>query len=92
MKKHRIDPVTKRYISTDDVFDPRGEYIEGPLPEITEKYTVAFIDGEWVSVLHENYEIVNNEIVDSEIGKKRKAEWKEKDVAKEDRKGPSQTT
>lgn len=59
---HKFDPITKVYIeSVEAEFQPEHS-TDKALPEITEHYTVAFIDGEFVSVLKPELEIVDNEI------------------------------
>lgn len=59
---HKFDPITKIYMeSIEAEFQPDNS-TDKALPEITEQYTVAFIDGEFVSVLKPELEIVNNEI------------------------------
>ena len=59
---HKFDPVTKIHTeSIESGFQPEHSTTK-ILPEITEKYTVAFIDDEWVSVLRPEFEIVDNKI------------------------------
>jgi hypothetical protein len=53
MKYHKIDPVSKVYIETVELEQQPENSVPGELPEITDLYTVAFIDEVWVSVLKE---------------------------------------
>lgn len=62
MNYHKYDPVTGVYQETVDVDLQPENSVSGRLPDITEFYTVAFINDEWVSVLKPEYEIVDNVI------------------------------
>lgn len=51
MLYHKIDPVSGIYIESVEAEVQPESSIAGTLPEITKEYTVAYIDGTWVSVL-----------------------------------------
>jgi len=53
MKYHKIDPVSRVYIETIESDQQPENSVPGELPEITDLYTVAFIDEVWVSVFKE---------------------------------------
>lgn len=59
---HKFDPDTKIYIESVEADIQPEHSTDKALPEITEQYTVAFIDGEFVSVLKPDLEIIDNEI------------------------------
>jgi hypothetical protein len=59
---HKIDPITKIYIESVEAEVQPEHSTDKDLPEITEHYTVAFIDGEFVSVLKPDLQIIDNEI------------------------------
>lgn len=62
MMYHKFDPETKIYTeSVESDSQPEHSTIK-VLPEITEYYTVAFIENKWVSVLKPEFEIIANEI------------------------------
>ena len=63
---HKFDPISK--IHTESVeSDLQPEHsTDKHLPEITEQYTVAFIDDEWVSVLKPSLVIIDNQIKEIE--------------------------
>jgi len=68
MKYHKFDPQTFMYIETVES-DIQPEFsVGGEIPEITEYYTIAFVNNVWVSVVSPNYEIINNEFVKKESG------------------------
>lgn len=48
---HRYDPATGLFIESIESSDQPENAISGDLPEQTDKYTVAFIGGQWVSVI-----------------------------------------
>jgi len=59
---HKFDPETKIYTeSVESDSQPEHSTIK-VLPEITEYYTVAFVENEWVSVLKPEFEVVDNKI------------------------------
>ena len=60
---HNYDPITKLYLSSQELETLPESATAQPLPEMTEDYTLAFIDGVWVTVLRPNRQIVNNQIV-----------------------------
>lgn len=62
MKFHKFDAETKIYIDTIEAEEQPENSVPGDLPDITEHYTVAFLDGQWVSVLKPEYEILDNKI------------------------------
>lgn len=63
---HKFDPITKIHVeSVESDLQPEHS-TDKPLPEITEQYTVAFIDEEWVSVLKPNLVIIDNQIKEAE--------------------------
>jgi hypothetical protein len=66
MKYHKYDPQTLLYVETIESEQQPENSISGELPEITEFYTVAFINDEWISVLKSEYEIIDNQIVKKE--------------------------
>lgn len=59
---HKFDPVTKIYIESVEAEAQPEHSTDKALPEITDHYTVAFINGEFVSVLKPDLEIIGNEI------------------------------
>lgn len=59
---HKFDPISKIHTESIESDSQPEHSTDKHLPEITEHYTVAFIDGEWVSVLKPELEIINNEI------------------------------
>lgn len=59
---HKFDPVTKIYTESVESEEQPENSTDKTLPEITEHYTVAFIDGEFVSVLKPELQIVDNKI------------------------------
>lgn len=59
---HKFDPTTKIYTESVETDAQPEHSTNKALPEITEHYTVAFIDGEFVSVLKPELEIIDNEI------------------------------
>lgn len=59
---HKFDPITKIHVeSVESDLQPEHSTNKS-LPEITEHYTVAFINEEWVSILKPEFEIVDNKI------------------------------
>jgi hypothetical protein len=63
---HHFDPDTKVYVSSEELESEVEFSTSQTLPEITENYTVAFIDGAWVSVLKSDRQIIDNAIVITE--------------------------
>ena len=59
---HKFDAETKIFIESIESEEQPDNSTDKILPEITEHYTVAFIDDEWVSVLKPTFEIVENKI------------------------------
>ena len=59
---HKFDSETKIYIESVEAEERPESSTDKKLPEITEQYTVAFIDEEWISVLKPELEIVDNKI------------------------------
>ena len=59
---HKFDPVTKMYTESVEAELQPEHSTDKALPEITEHYTVALIEGEFVSVLKPELEIIDNEI------------------------------
>lgn len=59
---HKFDPATKIYTESVEAELQPEHSTDKDLPEITEHYTVAFIDGEFVSVLKPELQIIDNEI------------------------------
>jgi hypothetical protein len=64
---HKFDPITKIYTESVEADVQPEHSTDKALPEITEHYTVAFIDDEFVSVLKPELQIVDNEIKPIEI-------------------------
>lgn len=63
MKYHIYDSKTGIYIETVEQDNQSQNSVEGYLPEQTEFYTVAYIDGEWFSVIRPEYEIIDDQFV-----------------------------
>lgn len=59
---HKFDSETKIYIESVEAEERPESSTDKKLPEITEQYTVAFIDEEWISVLKPELEIIDNKI------------------------------
>jgi hypothetical protein len=51
MTFHKYDPDTRLYIESVEAEEQPSNSVEGYLPEMTDLYTLAFIENEWVSVL-----------------------------------------
>jgi len=62
MKFHKYDPNTFLFIETVESEEQPQNAVQGELPDQTEHYTLAHIDGEWVSVLRPEFEVVGNDI------------------------------
>lgn len=62
MLYHKFDAETKIYIESVQAEERPENSVSGALPDITEHYTVAFIDEQWVSVLKPELEIIDNNI------------------------------
>jgi hypothetical protein len=60
---HHVDPITKIYTHSEELEAEVENSTSLQLPEITEHYTVALIDGEFVSVLKPDRQVINNEII-----------------------------
>lgn len=56
MKYHIYDPVTFIYVETVEADNPPSNSVGGDLPDLTEFYTVAYIDNTWVSTIRPQYE------------------------------------
>jgi hypothetical protein len=59
---HKFDADTKIFIESVETDEQPENSVSGDLPEITEQYTIAFIDNQWVSVLKPELEIIDNVI------------------------------
>lgn len=59
---HKFDPISKIHTESIESDSQPENSTDKHLPEITEHYTVAFIDDEWVSVLKPELQIIDNEI------------------------------
>ena len=64
---HKFDPDTKIFIESVESETQPENSTDKDLPEITESYTVAFVNEAWISVLKPELEIVDNLIVPKEI-------------------------
>lgn len=62
MLYHKFDAETKVYIESVEAEGQPESSTDKKLPEITEQYTVAFVNEEWISVLKPGLEIVDNKI------------------------------
>lgn len=62
MLYHIFDADTKIYIESVEAESQPENSTDMILPDITDHYTVAFIDGQWISVLKPEFEIIDNEI------------------------------
>jgi hypothetical protein len=51
MTFHKYDADTKLYIESVEAEEQPENSVPGVLPEMTDLYTLAFMDGEWCSVL-----------------------------------------
>lgn len=61
---HIYDSTTFLYKETVTADVAPENSVEGFLPEQTEYYSIAYIDGSWVSVVNPKYEIVDNQFVE----------------------------
>ena len=59
---HKFDSSSKIYTESVEAESQPENSTDKALPEITEHYTVAFLDEEWVSVLKPELQIIDNEI------------------------------
>ena len=59
---HKYDSVTKIYIDSVESNEQPENSVGGNLPEVTQHYTVAYIDDEWVSVIRPEYEVIDNKL------------------------------
>jgi hypothetical protein len=66
MKYHKYDPQTFLYVETVESDVQPENSVSGDLPEMTQFYTLAYIENEWLSVVRPEYEIVDNEFVKKE--------------------------
>ena len=66
MKYHKYDHVSFLYIETVESENQPENSVSGYLPEITEYYSIAYMNGEWVSVVNPKYEIINDQFVKKE--------------------------
>jgi hypothetical protein len=62
MLYHKYDPQTLLYVESVEADKQPEHSIGGDLPDQTEHYTLAHIDGAWVSVLRPEFEIIDNTI------------------------------
>ena len=62
MLYHKFDFKTKIYTESVESDSQPEHSTSKSLPEITEHYTVAFINEEWVSILKPEFEIIGNKI------------------------------
>lgn len=62
MKYHKYDPDTLLYVESVEAKSRPEHSVAGDLPDQTQRYTLAYIDGVWVSVLRPEFETINNEI------------------------------
>ena len=63
MKYHKYDPKTFVYIETVESSVHPDNSTDKQLPELTDFYTVAFFENQWVSVIRPEYEVIDNQIV-----------------------------
>jgi hypothetical protein len=63
MTYHLYDQVTGLYLETVEAEIQPSNSVSGSLPDRTDQYTIAFIDGDWVSVLRPELEISENKII-----------------------------
>lgn len=66
MTYYKYDPQTFIYTETVDADSKPENSTDKKVPEITDFYTAAFIDNEWVCVVSPDYEIIDNEFVKKE--------------------------
>lgn len=64
---HVFDAESKIFIESVEAESQPENSTDMMLPDITEHYTVAFIDGQWVSVIKPEFEIIDNEIKEKVI-------------------------
>ena len=50
---HKYDANTKLYVESVEAEEQPDNSVAGFLPEMTDFYTLAFIENEWVSILKE---------------------------------------
>lgn len=62
MLYHKYDPQTLLYVESIEAEEQPEHSVDGALPDQTEHYTLAFADGQWVSVLRPEFEIVDSQI------------------------------
>lgn len=62
MLYHKYDPQTLLYVESIEAEEQPEHSVAGALPDQTEHYTLAFADGQWVSVLRPEFEIVDSQI------------------------------
>lgn len=62
MLYHKYDPQTLLYAESIEAEEQPEHSVDGVLPDQTEHYTLAFADGQWVSVLRPEFEIVDSQI------------------------------
>ena len=53
MTFHKYDTNTKLYTESVEAEEQPDNSVAGDLPEMTDFYTLAFVENEWVSVLKE---------------------------------------
>ena len=66
MKYHKYDSKTGMYLETVEAEKQPKNSVGGDLPDQTEYYTIAYLNGEWVSVVRPKYEIRDDVFVDLE--------------------------
>lgn len=62
MLYHKFDADTKIYTDSIEADEQPENSVSGVLPDITEHYTVACIDEQWISVLKPELEVIDNKI------------------------------
>lgn len=60
MLYHKYNSQTLLYVESIETEEQPEHSVAGALPDQTEHYTLAFTDGQWVSVLRPEFEILNN--------------------------------
>ena len=63
MMYHKFDADSKIYIESVESEEQPENSVSGVLPDITEHYTIAFINNEWFSVLRPELQIIDDKIV-----------------------------
>lgn len=60
---HKFDADSKIYIESVESEEQPENSVSGDLPDITEHYTIAFINNEWFSVLRPELQIIDGKII-----------------------------